>query len=128
MRFALFAIVWLVPAIICLLKGKVRMGLVGIATPLVASALSIAVVAVFWISNDSPTDSGWEDLGVVIVGLLIGFAIWIGVVAGALITTLVGAIRLAKPGSWWADRYDDEQLEAARIRFEELQPTPGPVD
>ena len=30
---------------------------------------------------------------------------------------LVGAIRLAKPGSRWARRYEDGKLERARARF-----------
>ena len=35
-----------------------------------------------------------------------------------VIVGIVGAIRLAKPESWWANnRYDDERLQSARERF-----------
>lgn len=55
---------------------------------------------------------------------------WMMAVIGVVVpvVSLVGAIRLAKPGSWWAQRfYDDDKRKRASERFKDDLDTP-PAD
>jgi hypothetical protein len=55
---------------------------------------------------------------------------WLLAVTGVVVpfVSLVAMIRLAKPDSWWAKRfYDEDKLERARTRFKDDPEAPAPV-
>jgi hypothetical protein len=74
-------------------------------------------------------------VGIVIVGLILGLAAicamkgkWAFAILGLFVNLLllIGAIRLAKPGSFWAKRwYDAEKLDRAVQRFDASRLSPG---
>jgi hypothetical protein len=80
------------------------------------------LVAVGWaLGAIGPWEAG-------LIGLLFPIVVtalkgkWGLVLLGFLITIpwFIGAVRLAKPGSWWARKlYDERQLERANIRFDQ---------
>ena len=118
LRLVAVAFVWLAPPVVCLFKGKVGMGLLGLVGPVVASVVAFSSALVFFLVNDEGPSTGWEDLGLFVVALLVGLAMFVGLVATSLLVSTIGAIRLAKPDSVWARRYDEDKLAASRVRFE----------
>lgn len=118
LRVLVFAMIWLVPPIICLMKGKIGLGLFSLLAPIGASLLAFGLAAGFWFVNDDIGDTDLDSLGALLIALLIGFALWAIIVAGAFVAAVFGAIRLAKPDSSWARRYDDAKLAASRGRFD----------
>lgn len=115
---AAYAAAWLVPSTLCLLKGKLGFGLTGLLGPVAATLLAIvATVGYFAVFQNGADADGYEDLGVAILAFLLGMLVWIGVIVTSFVVSLIGAIRLAKPTSGWARRYDPAKLARAQARF-----------
>ncbi len=89
-------VVLLVPAILAALKG--RWGLV-------ALGLLLGILAAFGRQAQAHSTPR-------------GFAYWLGTETPLWLPSLIGAVRLARPGSVWFQRwYDTERQEQARVRF-----------
>ncbi len=107
---------WLGPAVVCLFKGKLGLGLVGLLGPIAAAVVAVVTAIVFFAVNENGPGSGYEDLGVLLWALILGFLVLIVGVVVSLVVALVGAIRLARPGSQWARNYDPGKLARAVAR------------
>lgn len=89
-------VVLLVPAILAALKG--RWGLLGVG-------VLLGVLAAAGRQAQAQSTTG-------------GFGHWLGAEAPLWLPFLIGAVRLARPGSVWFQRwYDAEKQDRARARF-----------
>lgn len=113
-----YSAAWLVPSTICLLKGKLGFGLAGLLGPVVATVLALVVgIGYFAVFENGADADGYEDLGVLLLAFILGVLVWIGVIVISFVVSMIGAIRLAKPTSGWARRYDPATLAKAQTRF-----------
>ncbi|MEL7158582.1 MAG: hypothetical protein AAFN30_18570, partial [Actinomycetota bacterium] len=111
-------VAWLGPPIVCLLKGKVGLGLCGLLSPIAATVVAgLVAVAYVVVNENGPDATGYEDLGVLLWSAIVAVLVWVTAVGAGIGASVVGAIRLAKPSSSWARRYDAARLDQARARF-----------
>ncbi|MEM8923559.1 MAG: hypothetical protein AAGD35_08640 [Actinomycetota bacterium] len=122
----LITAMWLTPPVICFVKGKMGLGLIGLLGPVVATAvaLGVALVTFLWLDAGPDGTNEWEELGFAIYAFIAGALVWLGVVGASFVTAAIGAIRLGRPSSRWARNYPPDKLAQAEARFAAPSPTP----